>query len=138
VHNSLELFRNSVKAELDRRKWSASRLAEGADLYPSQVSRYLSGHKDPSLPVVDRIAAALDKDAWELIKPAGADAEKALHAVAKLAGEVAQLPADRAEILAALPSLQDAQVKAILRIIRHGGQPVAKILEDANHSGKKR
>lgn len=103
--NSLELFRIAVKDELERRKWPASRLASAAGLYASQLSRYLSGEKEPSLPVMDRVADALGKSVADLVRPAEPETPtEPLHSPLRA-------------LLARLPNISDDHASRLLDIL---------------------
>lgn len=56
--NSLERFRKNVQLELDIRHWKASDLCRRTGLSSPQLSKYLNGKKNPTLPVIDKIADA--------------------------------------------------------------------------------
>lgn len=66
--NSSELLQKALR-EATNRRGDIADLARKAGLKPPQMQRYISGDHVPSLDNLDRIASALGKEAWELIKP---------------------------------------------------------------------
>ena len=71
--DSSSVFRDRLRALLEKRGLKGKDLAEKANVYTSQLSNYLNGKSDPSLDVMDRIASAIGTEAWELIKPPAMD-----------------------------------------------------------------
>lgn len=61
VRLAYELGR-SVRALREERGWSQTRLAEAAGMTQSAVARFEAGGTVPSLPVLERLAHALDAD----------------------------------------------------------------------------
>lgn len=52
----------SIRALREERGWSQTRLAEAASMTQSAVARFEAGGTVPTLPVLERLAHALDAD----------------------------------------------------------------------------
>lgn len=65
----LSILGNNIKIIRMRKKISQEMLAEKAGLHATHISRIESGKQNPSLDVVDRIARALDTEAYMLLAP---------------------------------------------------------------------
>lgn len=52
----------TVRALREQREWSQTELATGAGMTQSAVARFEAGGTVPTLPVLDRLAAALDAE----------------------------------------------------------------------------
>lgn len=59
----------AVRALREERGWSQSRLAKAAGMTQSAVARFEAGGTVPSLPVLDRLAQALDADLTVTVTP---------------------------------------------------------------------
>lgn len=59
----------SVRSLREQRGWSQTHLAAAAGMTQSAVARFESGGTVPSLPVLDRLASALDADLVVRVSP---------------------------------------------------------------------
>ncbi len=59
----------SVRELRERRGWSQSQLARAAGMTQSAVARFEAGGTVPTLPVLDRLARALDADLTVTVTP---------------------------------------------------------------------
>jgi ribosome-binding protein aMBF1 (putative translation factor) len=59
----------AVRAMREERGWSQSQLAKAAGMTQSAVARFEAGGTIPSLPVLDRLAQALDADLTVRVTP---------------------------------------------------------------------
>lgn len=59
----------TVRALREQRGWSQTQLAATADMTQSAVARFEAGGTVPSLPVLDRLASALDADLIVRVTP---------------------------------------------------------------------
>lgn len=114
-----EIFASSLNRELSG-YGSIAKFCRDTGFSRNAVEAWLSGDSSPTVANLDRIAEALDLEPWELIKPEGADQERAVEALGQAAAALTGLSPARAAILAALPALDDAEVHAILGIIEAG------------------
>jgi transcriptional regulator with XRE-family HTH domain len=63
------IFARRVRELAEERDWSVNHLADFAGLGRGFVSELLRGKKSPTLDTVEKVAAALEVEAWTLLKP---------------------------------------------------------------------
>ncbi|AVH21079.1 helix-turn-helix domain-containing protein [Nocardia cyriacigeorgica] len=59
----------TIRQLREERGWSQTRLAEAAEMTQSAVARFEAGGTIPSLPVLERLAAALNAELVVQVKP---------------------------------------------------------------------
>lgn len=120
--NSSELLKYMIRERAKAVGLSIKDVAKKSKMSPPQLSRYLTTDKVPSLSVIDRLAAALDCQPWELIKPEGAKPtpEPKQAGNAELLAAVAKLQARVDELEAALrPERRSSAARPLLEAISH-------------------
>lgn len=73
MSNPGDSFRINLSALLQAKGLSQSDLGRAMGVTASMVNQYLAGKSTPGLDVLTRFATALGVQAWELIKPSGAE-----------------------------------------------------------------
>lgn len=68
---AIELFKKNVRAQMKQQGKSQAAVASSANMHRSVLSKYLSGAIEPSVPVIERIARALDTTAASLLSESG-------------------------------------------------------------------
>ena len=61
-------FRQNVRDILQRKNWTQNDLADELGTTPGFISQLLIGHRDPGLPLIGRLADALDVNITQLVK----------------------------------------------------------------------
>ncbi len=106
-------FANWLQQELERRGWSQAELARRSRITPTQISRILSGSRNPGVEVLTGFANALNLPPNTLFKLAGIlppDADSPLD-IDELVHLYKNLPAEDREELIQLARMKAARRK---------------------------
>lgn len=64
----MDTFGKNIELLLEERGWNKQQLADAIDMDRSSLSKIIRGLHSPSLVMVERIAKALDVEAFELLQ----------------------------------------------------------------------
>ena len=94
----MTLFKDRLKAELERKGWSQRQLARAAGLTESAISHYMSGERTPRIDTTGAIAQALDVPLSALVPQATKDSDLD-DAVALVLASASELSREQKQLL---------------------------------------
>ena len=65
----MSTFAKNIETILEERGWTKQQLADAIEMDRSSLSKIIRGVHSPSLVMLERIAKALDVEAFELLQP---------------------------------------------------------------------
>lgn len=104
--NSLKILAKKVSA-LTLQRGKKTEIRQKTGFSASQLDNYLNGKTSPSLDAVDRLAEAVQMDAWELICP---------RPLSK--NQVDSLTEDQRDAIGMIAGMNDAELRPVLLILR--------------------
>jgi transcriptional regulator with XRE-family HTH domain len=134
-----------VRALLEERGWSQAVLADLARVNPGHLSRLLSGRRRWSLPYLERVARAFERDPVEfaadtseadLVRPNGGVIDR--EYAEKLGTDLAETAARVQEVQAELAAVQEtaSKLEGELRVARNAREQAERQRDDASRAAQ--